>query len=181
MRFVHLGLDPDFVDYEQAWQVQRDTHAKVVSGEEPDTVYLLEHAAVYTAGKRTEPQERPTDGTPVVDVDRGGKITWHVEAGRVRGESGTWIAEDDRGPRRKIGAIGIRVSRQVAMHGFAFNCNPDLSWGEVIIPCGIVGAGVTSLSFELGRDVPVTEVLPHVEKHLADILPTLQPNRRALA
>jgi lipoyl(octanoyl) transferase len=218
MRFVHLGLDPDFVDYEQAWQVQRDMHAKVVSGEEPDTVFLLEHAPVYTAGKRTEPHERPTDGTPVVDVDRGGKITWHgpgqitgypivrlpapidvvgyvrhleemmirvcadfgVEAGRVHGESGTWIAEDDRGPRRKIGAIGIRVSRQVAMHGFAFNCNPDLSWGDVIIPCGIVGAGVTSLSFELDRDVPVTEVLPHVEKHLADILPTLQPNRRVL-
>jgi lipoyl(octanoyl) transferase len=101
-----------------------------------------------------------------------------VEAGRVEGESGTWIAADARGPRRKIGAIGIRVSRQVAMHGFAFNCNPDLSWGEVIIPCGIIGAGVTSLSQELGRDVPVTEVLPHVEKHLADILPTLQPNRR---
>src|SRR3954466_5732903 len=77
MRFVHLGLDPDLVDYEQAWQVQRDTHAKVVAGEEPDTVYLLEHRAVYTAGKRTEPQERPTDGTPVIDVDRGGKITWH--------------------------------------------------------------------------------------------------------
>src|SRR4029079_4365127 len=99
-------------------------------------------------------------------------------AGRGPCESGTWIAEDDRGPRRKIGAIGIRVSRQVAMHGFAFNANPDLSWGEVIIPCGILDAGVTSLSFELGRDVPVTEVLPHIEKHLADILPTLQPNRR---
>jgi lipoyl(octanoyl) transferase len=63
MRFVHLGLDPDFVDYERAWQVQRDTHAKVVAGEEPDTVYLLEHRAVYTAGKRTEPHERPQDGT----------------------------------------------------------------------------------------------------------------------
>jgi lipoyl(octanoyl) transferase len=64
------------------------------------------------------------------------------------------------------------------MHGFAFNCNPDLSWGDVIIPCGIPDAGVTSLSRELERDVPVLEVLPHVEKHLADILPTLQPNRR---
>ncbi len=219
MRFVHLGLDPDFVDYEQAWQVQRDTHAKVVAGEEPDTVYLLEHRAVYTAGKRTEPHERPKDGTPVVDVDRGGKITWHgpgqitgypivrlpapidvvgyvraleemmirvcadfgVVAGRSEGESGTWIAADDRGPRRKIGAIGIRVSRQVAMHGFALNCDPDLSWGEVIVPCGIPDAGVTSLSVELGRRVPVAEVLPHVEKHLTDILPTLRPNRRALA
>jgi lipoyl(octanoyl) transferase len=218
MRFVHLGLDPDFVDYEQAWALQRETHAKVVSGEEPDTVYLLEHQPVYTAGKRTEPHERPKDGTPVVDVDRGGKITWHgpgqitgypivrlpapidvvgyvraleemmirvcadfgVEAGRSEGESGTWIAADDRGPRRKIGAIGIRVSRQVAMHGFAFNCNPDLSWGEVIVPCGIADAGVTSLAFELGRNVPVAEVLPHVEKHLADILPDLRPNRRAL-
>ena len=80
-------------------------------------------------------------------------------------------------PGRKIGAIGIRVSRQVAMHGFAFNCNPDLSWGEVIIPCGIVGAGVTSLSFELGRDITVPEVLPYVEKHLGDIIPALQPNR----
>ena len=67
------------------------------------------------------------------------------------------------------------------MHGFAFNCNPDLSWGEVIIPCGIVGAGVTSLSFELGRKVTVPEVLPHVEKHLGDIIPTLEPNRRVLA
>ena len=219
MRFVHLGLDPDFVDYEAAWQLQRETHAKVVSGEEPDTIYLLEHAAVYTAGKRTQPQDRPTDGTPVVDVDRGGKITWHgpgqitgypivrlpapidvvgyvrhleemmirvcadfdVVAGRTPGESGTWIEADERGPRRKIGAIGIRVSRQVAMHGFAFNANPDLAWGTVIIPCGIVGAGVTSLSFELGRDVPVTEVLPHVEHHLRDILPTLKPNRRAVA
>ncbi len=64
------------------------------------------------------------------------------------------------------------------MHGFAFNCNPDLSWGEVIIPCGIVGAGVTSLSRELGRAVPVTEVLPHVERHLTDALATLRPNRR---
>src|SRR5690606_28308033 len=52
-------------------------HGRVVAGELPDTVLLLEHAAVYTAGKRTEPHERPVDGTPVIDVDRGGKITWH--------------------------------------------------------------------------------------------------------
>ncbi len=73
----HLGFDPDFVDYRQAWDHQRAVHARVVSGELPDTVLLLEHAAVYTAGKRTAAHERPTDGTPVVDVDRGGKITWH--------------------------------------------------------------------------------------------------------
>ena len=71
------GLDPEFVPYLDGWDLQRRIHADVVSGAGPDTLILLEHEAVYTAGKRTEPQERPQDGTPVVDVDRGGKITWH--------------------------------------------------------------------------------------------------------
>ena len=208
MRFEHLGFDPDFVDYQAAWDRQREVHATVVSGEEPDTVLLLEHATVYTAGKRTEPHERPLDGTPVIDVDRGGKITWHgpgqlvgypivrlpspvdvvahvrrleammisvcadlgVVAGRVEGRSGVWVSADEAGPDRKIGAIGIRVSQSVTMHGFALNCDCDLSWAQVIVPCGIADAGVTSLSRELGRDVPVTEVLPYAEKHLTDVL-----------
>ncbi len=64
------------LDYLAAWQLQRDTaDARVAGG--PDTLLLLEHPAVYTAGKRTEAHERPLDGTPVVDTDRGGKITWH--------------------------------------------------------------------------------------------------------
>jgi lipoyl(octanoyl) transferase len=65
------------IDYLDAWELQRQIHTAVVSGRAPDTLLLLEHPAVYTAGKRTEPHERPFDGTPVVDVDRGGKITWH--------------------------------------------------------------------------------------------------------
>lgn len=65
------------VDYLTAWEEQRRLHAGVVAGTEPDTVLLLEHPSVYTAGKLTEPWERPFDGTPVVDTDRGGKITWH--------------------------------------------------------------------------------------------------------
>jgi lipoyl(octanoyl) transferase len=65
------------VDYQPAWDRQRAIHASVADGREPDTVLLLEHTSVYTAGKRTEPWERPADGTPVIDVDRGGKITWH--------------------------------------------------------------------------------------------------------
>jgi lipoyl(octanoyl) transferase len=65
------------IDYLLAWDEQRRTHAAVVDGAEPDTVLLLEHPSVYTAGKRTEPWERPVDGTPVIDVDRGGQITWH--------------------------------------------------------------------------------------------------------
>jgi lipoyl(octanoyl) transferase len=208
MRFEHVGFAPDYVDYQVAWDRQREVHAAVAAGDEPDTVLLLEHAAVYTAGKRTAPPERPFDGTPVIDVDRGGKITWHgpgqlvgypivrlaspvdvvahvrrledmmirvcadlgVAANRVKGRSGVWIRADERGTDRKIGAIGIRVSQNVTMHGFALNCRCDLSWAQVIVPCGIADAGVTSLSKELGRDVPVHEVLPYVEKHLGDIL-----------
>ena len=208
MRFEHLGFDPDYVDYMSAWDRQRELHASVVAGDEPDTVLLLEHATVYTAGKRTEPHERPFDGTPVIDVDRGGKITWHgpgqlvgypivklpspldvvahvrrleevmirvcadlgVTAGRIEGRSGVWIDADELRPDRKIGAIGIRVSQSVTMHGFALNCDCDLSWAQVIVPCGIADAGVTSLSKELGRDVPVHEVLAYVEKHLSDVL-----------
>ena len=208
MRFEHLGFNPDYVDYMAGWARQREVHAAVVAGDEPDTVLLLEHSTVYTAGKRTEPHERPFDGTPVIDVDRGGKITWHgpgqlvgypivalptpldvvahvrrieevmigvctdlgVTAGRVEGRSGVWIRADESGPDRKIGAIGIRVSQGVTMHGFALNCDCDLSWGQVIVPCGIADAGITSISQELGRDVPVAEVLPYAEKHLSDIL-----------
>ena len=208
MRFEHLGLAPDTVDYLRAWEHQRDVHARVVAGELPDTVLLLEHTAVYTAGKRTEAHERPLDGTPVIDVDRGGKITWHgpgqlvgypivrlpspvdvvahvrrledvmmgvcrdlgVDTVRVEGRSGVWLPADDRRPERKIGAIGIRVSQDVTMHGFALNCDCDLGWADAIIPCGIADAGVTSLSAELGRDVTVAEALPLATAYLEQLL-----------
>lgn len=207
MRIEHVGFAPNFVDYEQAWELQRTTHADVVAGRE-DTVLLLEHNRVYTAGKLTEPHERPFDGTPVIDVDRGGKITWHgpgqlvgypimalpipidvvahvrrieqlmidvcgdlgVKADRVEGRSGTWILADEKGPDRKIGAIGIRVSKRATMHGFSLNANCDLDWAKTIIPCGISDAGVTSLSKELGRDVTVAEVLPLVEARLPELI-----------
>jgi lipoyl(octanoyl) transferase len=73
MDIVRAGL----VDYEEAWEKQRQLHAQRVDGEVPDTLLLLEHPSVYTAGRRTVAAERPVDGTPVIDVDRGGKITWH--------------------------------------------------------------------------------------------------------
>ena len=202
LRLVHAGL----VDYQQAWEEQRRVHAQRVAAQVPDTVLLLEHPPVYTAGKRTSPSERPQDGTPVIDVDRGGKITWHgpgqlvgypivalpepvdvvghvrrveealiqvcadlgVDAGRVDGRSGVWVS-DDRG-ERKVAAIGIRVSQGVTMHGFALNCDCDLTWFDRIVPCGITDATVTSLSRETGRDVPVAEALPYVEKRLAEVL-----------
>ncbi|WP_175986637.1 lipoyl(octanoyl) transferase LipB [Microbacterium tenebrionis] len=71
------GLAPNLVPYLDGWELQRQVHHDVVTGTRPDTLILLEHEAVYTAGKRTEDHERPQDGTPVIDVDRGGKITWH--------------------------------------------------------------------------------------------------------
>lgn len=77
LEFSQLGLAPDFVDYMEGWDAQRELHDNVVAGSAPSTVLLLEHAAVYTAGKLTEDHERPFDGTPVVAVDRGGKLTWH--------------------------------------------------------------------------------------------------------
>jgi lipoyl(octanoyl) transferase len=73
LRIERAGLVP----YEDAWARQRELHAHRTAGEVPDTLLLLEHPSVYTAGRRTEAHERPMDGTPVVDVDRGGKITWH--------------------------------------------------------------------------------------------------------
>ena len=204
MRVMRAGLVP----YEQAWARQRELHSEVVAGTAPDTVLLLEHPPVYTAGKRTEPWERPMDGTPVIDVDRGGKITWHgpgqlvgypilrlpdpidvvayvrrmehvlidvcaelgVVAGQVDGRSGVWLPADDRGPDRKVAAIGIRVAQGVTLHGFAINCDPDLTWFDRIVPCGIADAGVTSLSEELGREVSVAEVLPIVERRLNGLL-----------
>jgi lipoyl(octanoyl) transferase len=201
------------VEYLPAWEEQRRVHAEVLAGQRPDTVLLLEHPSVYTAGKRTEPWDRPTDGTPVIDVDRGGKITWHgpgqlvgypivrlrpaqpggpvdvvafvrqveqllidvcaelgVAAARIEGRSGAWIPADARGPDRKVAAIGIRVQREVTMHGFALNCDCDLTAFDKIVPCGIRDASVTSLTAELGRPVTVAEVLPIVERHLPTLV-----------
>jgi lipoyl(octanoyl) transferase len=75
--FLIAGFDPDFVTYNKGLELQRQVHKEVVSKTRPDTVILLEHSSVYTAGKRTEDSERPDDGTEVIEVDRGGKLTWH--------------------------------------------------------------------------------------------------------
>lgn len=75
--FLTAGLDPDFVPYLDGLALQRTIHKEVAQGTRPDTCILLEHEGVYTAGKRTEDSERPDDGTEVIEVDRGGKITWH--------------------------------------------------------------------------------------------------------
>jgi lipoyl(octanoyl) transferase len=185
LEFLEQGLGREQTDYLQAWDLQRRIHAEVAEGIRSDTVILLEHVSVYTAGKRTEPQERPLDGTPVVDVDRGGKITWHgpgealiqaladfgLRTGRVPGRSGVWLPAEESRPERKIAAIGVRVAAGTTMHGFALNVDPDLGAYDKIIPCGIADAGVTSMMAELGDVFPlrhVAQVLrPHLERYLA--------------
>ena len=204
LQLEHLGLVP----YEQAWEEQRRRHAARVAGTAPDTVLLLEHPPVYTAGKRTASFERPVDGTPVIDVDRGGKITWHgpgqlvgypivaladpvdvvayvrrveevlilacadlgVEATRVDGRSGVWVRGEAGAPDRKVAAIGVRVAQGVTMHGFALNCDCDLTWYDRIVPCGISDATVTSLTEETGRRVTVEEATAYVDKRLTEAL-----------
>ncbi|MCQ1987247.1 MULTISPECIES: lipoyl(octanoyl) transferase LipB [unclassified Arthrobacter] len=77
LEFTRVGLSPHYVEYSAGWDLQQQLHRQVREGKAPNTVLLLEHTPVYTAGRRTEPHERPFDGTEVVNVDRGGKLTWH--------------------------------------------------------------------------------------------------------
>jgi len=202
LKVSELGV----VDYLSAWKLQKQIHQDVVNLQTENTLLLLEHPSVYTAGRRTEILDRPLDDTPVIDVDRGGKITWHgpgqlvgypiiklknstdvvgfvreletalisvcaefgVKADRYCERSGVWVRDDKSD--RKIAAIGLRVAKGVTMHGFALNVNPDLSAYEKIIPCGISGAKVTSLSAELGREITINEALPVIKKHIQPML-----------
>lgn len=116
---VSPGLAPDLVPYLDGWELQRRVHDEVVSGIRPDTLLLLEHEAVYTAGKRTEPHERPVDGTPVIDVDRGGKITWHGP-GQLVGYPIVRLPEpfDVVAHVRRLEAILIEVLRPFGVDGY---------------------------------------------------------------
>ena len=202
LKVSELGV----VDYLSAWKLQKQIHQDVVNLQTKNTLLLLEHPSVYTAGRRTEILDRPLDEIPVIDVDRGGKITWHgpgqlvgypivklknstdvvgfvreletalisvcaefgIKADRYCERSGVWVRDDKSD--RKIAAIGLRVAKGVTMHGFALNVNPDLSAYEKIIPCGISGAKVTSLSAELGSEITINEVLPVIKKHIQPML-----------
>ena len=194
------------VEYEQALQLQRNLHSEIADSQRPNTLLLLQHPPVFTAGRRTLESEKPTDGSTVIDVDRGGKITFHgpgqivgypivrlknpndvvgfvreletsliavckefgIDAQRYCERSGVWI-RDARGDR-KIAAIGIRVARGVTMHGFALNVNPDLSYFDRIIPCGISDAEVTSMAKELNREISIPEVENVLERHMFEAL-----------
>ena len=197
-----LGL----IDYEEALAIQRQLHQEVVDQISASSLLLLQHPPVFTAGRRTLDSERPIDGSKVIDVDRGGKITFHGPgqivgypivklkkpndvvgfvrqlekaliqicqdfniAGQTYCErSGVWV-RDERGDR-KIAAIGIRVAKGVTMHGFALNVNPDLSFFDRIIPCGIADAQVTSMEKELNRSISLEQVQEVVKARMKQSL-----------
>jgi lipoyl(octanoyl) transferase len=177
-------------------------------GEIPDTLILLEHPPVFTAGKRWDPGHLLFDepslagmGAELHYVDRGGSVTFHgpgqlvgypivnlgpepdviaylrkveeviirtcadfgVGAERADGYTGVWAGE------RKVCAIGVRVQRDVTLHGFALNCETDLSWFGAIVPCGIADRDVTSLTELTGRQVPVDDALPVVAGRFGEV------------
>lgn len=218
-----VGFAPDLVDYRQALALQERLHEEVASGRRQNTVLLLEHPPVYTAGKRALPEEYPRDGTEVVPIDRGGKLTWHgpgmligypivklpepldvvryvrilegaiievldslgVHGEQVEGRSGVWIRGEGATPDRKIAAIGLRVARGTAMHGFAINCSNSLDAFDTFVPCGISDAGVTTISRVTGRNITPEDIVDTVEDALrrrADLLAaSFEPVRPASA
>ena len=192
------------VDYADALALQRRTAAARAEGRAPDTLLLLEHAAVYTAGRRS-PSEHVLGplSAPLVETDRGGQVTYHgpgqlvgypivglrdlglgpkayvcaleaaleaalaglgVESHTEDGLTGVWTA------RGKVAAIGVRITRGVAMHGFALNVSTDLAAYAPIVPCGIDDRPVTSITEILGRPVEAAEVNDLVVRSLGRAL-----------
>jgi lipoyl(octanoyl) transferase len=212
-------VDPPFLvrdlgrlGYRDAWDVQHDVHAAVVAGDAPPTLLLVEHDPVITFGRKggrdhllAPPEELAARGFELVDIERGGDVTYHgpgqlvgypilpigrrvrdylrrlegaivdlaadygVRAVGSPGYAGVWIGDD------KLCAIGVAIKRGVSFHGFALNVATDLSHFGTIVPCGLEGTGVTSLTALTGRDVSLDEVkarlVPHLARQLEDMLP----------
>ena len=128
---VVLGMSDDPVPYSQGWDLQRNVHSDVVSAARPNTLLLLQHEAVYTAGKRTDASERPVDGTPVIDVDRGGKITWH-------------------GPGQLVGYPITRLAQPIEVVGYVRTIENLLI--EIVAEFGVTGEQVEGRSGVWVRD-----------------------------
>ena len=191
-----IALRWGVTEYREAVRWQSERAAAVAEGAAAETVVLLEHAPVYTMGRRGGRAHvlalESALAAEVVDSDRGGDITFHgpgqlvvwpilrlrerglsvaryvrlleqtmietaaafgVEAGRRRGMPGCWTGE------RKLGSVGVRVSRGVSTHGLALNVSAELSWFDAITPCGLEGAEMTSLARELGRTIAVEDAV----------------------
>ncbi len=203
-------IRPGTVPYDVANAAMHRLAERRLDDEIPDTVILLEHPPVFTAGRRAKvdellwsPEEVEARGGLVRMIDRGGSFTYHgpgqlvgypilglgsrpdavdylrrleeavigvcADVGvpserRPDVQTGVWVDDD------KICAIGVRLMRaRVTLHGFALNCETDLSWFRGIVACGLPEHGQTSLSDQLGRRVPVADALPLAERHLAEV------------
>jgi len=205
LTYCDLGL----IDYQEAWNLQKEILALRYKNEIPDVIFLLEHPHTYTLGKVADKnhlisssQYLEENKILVYDIDRGGDITYHgpgqivgypiinlnewerdthkylraleevlirvcTEFGltTIRNSSytGVWLEN------KKIAAIGIKVSRWITMHGFAFNVNTDLSLFQGIVPCGIIDKEVTSLQKELGKELELNQVKELIFKNFIEI------------
>lgn len=206
---------PGQLEYNEGLALQQHLRRDVVAGRSPGALILCEHTSVYTAGRRTQPSDLPSNGAPVVEVDRGGRITWHgpgqlvaypiirlaepldvvawvrdleqvlidtaasvgVAADRIDGRSGAWVQHAD-GSTAKVAAIGLHVAEGVTSHGVAINCENDLEPYEVIVPCGISDAGVTTLSREAGRPVTVDQIADTVAERVQAAVEGMRSGRR---
>ncbi len=203
--YCDLGM----IDYNQAWDLQKEIFDLRNRNEIKDTLFLLEHPHTYTLGKVADKENLISTneqlkelGISVYEIDRGGDITYHgpgqivgypiiklsdwkedtheylraleemiirtcaeygLSTNRKPKYTGVWLGE------RKIAAIGIKVSRWITMHGFAFNVNTDLNYFDGIIPCGIKDKDVTSLQRELGKEIEINEVKEKLVKNFQKI------------
>lgn len=204
-------IEPDgLVAYDVANSAMHTLAERRLADQIPDTVILLEHPPVFTAGRRARPehlvwsQEEAADrGAEVHHIDRGGSLTFHgpgqlvgypildlgakpdvarylrgLEETVIRSAAEIGVALHRRGDVQtgvfhgdnKVCAIGVRLMRaRVTLHGFAVNCDTDLSWFAGIVACGLGDNGVASLSRPAGRPVSVAEVRPVVVRHLAQV------------
>lgn len=189
------------IDYQEAWDLQKDFAQKRIAGEIENQLLLCEHNHVYTFGKSADrnnllinPDYLRQIDAQTFEIERGGDITYHgpgqlvgypildlkslnlgvrkyvelleetliqtlrtfdIESYRIKELTGIWLKN---GAPRKIGAIGIKVSRGVTTHGFALNINTDLTYFNHIVPCGIQDKGVSSISKELNKSIDFEEV-----------------------
>ncbi|MCX6403571.1 MAG: lipoyl(octanoyl) transferase LipB [Actinobacteria bacterium] len=167
------------IDYKTAWDFQREIHAEVADGTRPSSLILLEHPDVFTAGKRTQPSDLPWDGSEVIEVDRGGRITWHGP-GQLVGypivklpspvDVMDYVHKLEQAIMDVCASYGIatkKVDDRTGVWVPADSKGPERKIAAIgvrvsaysrIVPCGISDAGVTSISQEIGREVSITDV-----------------------
>ena len=155
----------DALDYTEAWELQRRLHAQRAADEIGDTALFLEHPPVYTAGRRTEPHERPLDGTPVVEVDRGGKITFHGP-GQLVGYPITklpshvlvvdYVRRVEEALIRAIADLGVESGRVPGRSGVWLSAGPGRQERKIAAIGIRVAQGVTMHGFSLNADVDLS-------------------------